>query len=41
MKRIERIQIASLSFFFEDDAYRLLENFIEQIRRLYKDVKIL
>ena len=37
MKRIERIQIASRSFFFEEDACHLLENFIEQIRRLYKD----
>ena len=37
MKRIERIQISNRSFFFEEDAYRLLENFIEQIRRLYKD----
>ncbi len=37
MKRIERIQIASRSFFFEEDAYRLLGDFIEQIRRFYKD----
>lgn len=37
MKRIERIQIASRSFFFDEDAYHLLGNFIEQIRRLYKD----
>ena len=37
MKRIERIQISNRSFFFEEDACHLLENFIEQIRRLYKD----
>ncbi len=37
MKRIERIQIASLSFFFEEDAYHLLEDFVGQIRSLYKD----
>lgn len=37
MKKIERVQVASRSFFFEDDAYILLENFIEQICRLYKD----
>ena len=37
MKRIERIQIASRSFFFDEDAYHLLGNFIEQIRELYKD----
>ena len=37
MKRIERIQISNRSFFFEEDACHLLENFIEQIRQLYKD----
>ncbi|MBR5594214.1 MAG: PspC domain-containing protein [Bacteroidaceae bacterium] len=37
MKRIERIQISNRSFFFEEDACHLLGNFIEQIRRLYKD----
>ena len=37
MKRIERIQISNRSFFFEEDACHLLENFIGQIRRLYKD----
>lgn len=37
MKKIERIQIAGHSFFFEDDAYVLLENFIKQIHSLYKD----
>ena len=37
MKRIERIQISNRSFFFEEEACHLLENFIGQIRRLYKD----
>ncbi|MBO7301267.1 MAG: PspC domain-containing protein [Bacteroidaceae bacterium] len=37
MKKIERIQIAGHSFFFEDDAYLLLDNFVKQIHRLYED----
>ena len=37
MKKIERIQIAGHSFFFEDDAFSVLDNFIGQIHRLYKD----
>lgn len=37
MKKIERIQIAGHSFFFEDDAFVMLENFIKHIHQLYND----
>ncbi len=36
MKKIEKVQIAGYSFFFEDDAFSLLEKFIRQIQRLYE-----
>lgn len=37
MKKVERVRISTRSFFFEEDAYHLLGDFIEQIRRFYKD----
>lgn len=37
MKKIERIRIAGHSFFFEEDAFLVLDQFIGQIHSLYKD----